>query len=309
MNCPGLDIVSLQLNWGGWDGGCVCCRSWKILAYQSAFHPVAGQSGRWRIWQVAFQDPNMLKHVKTRVRVQSRNRFRFWIWFVGNVAPVFQNQLMRMVAAFASQGPAAKETIGKVRQNQCNLWFLFRIQLSAADDSLDWHRFRVKKRLFRNGHEFFWNALLNQLFLSSLTAVDQFHSYDNIIPNILYVCDFLIWCFFFFSLGSNYWKLLIYSQMGIIDKIVRFQILETLIQGLRIFLHLARNSINSPKFQYWFCVNYLFNNLWKNNPYYLFLINLDHIPSQDTPTRTEALQRSILMCILKTSQNILLNFK
>ena len=188
MNCPGLDIVSLQLNWGGWDGGCVCCRSWKILAYQSAFHPVAGQSGRWRIWQVAFQDPKMLKHVKTRVRVQSRNRFRFWIWFVGNVAPVFQNQLMRMVAAFASQEPAAKETIGKVRQNQCNLWFLFRIQLSAADDSLDWHRFRVKKRLFRNGHEFFWNALLNQLFISSLTAVDQFHSYDN----ILYVCDFLI---------------------------------------------------------------------------------------------------------------------
>lgn len=100
--------------------------------------------------------------------------------------------------------------------------------------------------------------------------------------------------------------------MGIIDKIVRYQILEKLIQGLRIFLHyfpLARNSINSPKFQYWFCVNYLFNNLRKNNPYYLLLINLDHIPSQDTPTRTEALQRSILMCILKTSQNILLSYK
>ena len=163
MNCPGLDIVSLQLNWGGWDGGCVCCRSWKILAYQS-----------------------------------------------GNVAPVFQNQLMRMVATFASQGPAAKETIGKVRQNQCNLWFLFRIQLSAADDSLDWHRFRVKKRLFRNGHEFFWNALLNQLFISSLTAVNQFHSYDNIIPNILYVCDFLIWCFCSFPWGAiieNYWSI------------------------------------------------------------------------------------------------------
>ena len=127
MNCPGLDILSLQLNWGGWDGGCVCCRSWKILAYQSAFHPAAGQSGRWRMWQVAFKDPNMLKQGKTRVRVQSRNRFRFWIWFVGNVAPVFQNQLMRMVAAFASQEPEAKETIGKVRQNQCNLWFLFRI--------------------------------------------------------------------------------------------------------------------------------------------------------------------------------------
>ena len=62
MNCPGLDIVSLQLNWGGWDGGCVCSRSWKILAYQSAFHPAAGQSGRWRIWQVAFKDPNMLVH-------------------------------------------------------------------------------------------------------------------------------------------------------------------------------------------------------------------------------------------------------
>ena len=60
MNCPGLDIVSLQLNWGGWDGGCVCCRSWKILAYQSAFHPAAGQSGRWRMWQVAFKDPKML---------------------------------------------------------------------------------------------------------------------------------------------------------------------------------------------------------------------------------------------------------
>ena len=136
--------------------------------------------------------------------------FRFWIWFVGNVAPVFQNQLMRMVAAFASQEPAAKETIGKVRQNQCNLWFLFRIQLSAADDSLDWHRFRVKKRLFRNGHEFFWNALLNQLFISSLTAVDQFHSYDNIIPNILYVCDFLIWCFCSFPWGAiieNYWSI------------------------------------------------------------------------------------------------------
>lgn len=100
--------------------------------------------------------------------------------------------------------------------------------------------------------------------------------------------------------------------MGIIDKIVRFKILETSIQGLRIFLHyfpLARNSINSPKFQYWFCVKYLFNNLRKNNPYYLLLINLDHIPSQDTPTRTEALQRSILMSILKTSQNIFLNYK
>ena len=96
MNCPGLDIVSLQLNWGGWDGGCVCCR------------------------------------------------------------------------------------------------------------------FTVKKRLFRNGHEFFWNALLNQLFLSSLTAVDQFHSYDNIIPNILYVCDFLIWCFCSFPWGAiieNYWSI------------------------------------------------------------------------------------------------------
>ena len=208
-DCPGLDIVSLQLNWGGWDGGCVCCRSWKILAYQSAFHPATGQSGRWRMWQVAFKDPKMLKHGKTRVRVQSRNRFRFWIWFVGNVAPVFQNQLMRMVAAFASQGPAAKETIGKVRQNQCNLWFLFRIQLSSADDSLDWHRFRVKKRLFRNGHEFFWNSLLNQLFISSLT-VDQFHSYDNIIPNILYECDFLIWCFCSFPWGAiieNYWSI------------------------------------------------------------------------------------------------------
>ena len=154
------------------------------------------------MWQVAFKDPKMLKHGKTRVRVQSRNRFRFWIWFVGNVAPVFQNQLMRMVAAFASQEPEAKETIGKVRQNQCNLWFLFRIQLSSADDSLDWHRFRVKKRLFRNGHEFFWNSLLNQLFISSLTAVDQFHSYDNIIPNILYVCNFLIWCFCSFPWGN-----------------------------------------------------------------------------------------------------------
>ena len=178
MNCPGLDMVSLQLNWGGWDGGCVCCRSWKILAYQSAFHPATGQSGRWRMWQVAFKDPKMLKHGKTRVRVQSRNRFRFWIWFVGNVAPVFQNQLMRMVAAFASQEPEAKETIGKVRQNQCNLWFLFRIQLSSADDSLDWHRFRVKKRLFRNGHEFFWNSLLNQLFISSLPLT-------NFIPMII----------------------------------------------------------------------------------------------------------------------------
>ena len=175
MNCPGLDIVSLQLNWGGWDGGCVCSRSWKILAYQSAFHPAAGQSGRWRIWQVAFKDPNMLKHGKMRVRVQSRNRFRFWIWFVGSVVPVFQNQLMRMVAAFASQGPAAKETIGKVRQNQCNPWFLFRIQLSAADDSLDWHRFRVKKRLFKNGHEFFWTLCsTNYSFPPSLPTLTNF---------------------------------------------------------------------------------------------------------------------------------------
>ena len=147
----------------------------EILAYQSAFHPAAGQSGRWRIWQVAFKDPNMLKHGKTRVRVQSRNRFRFWIWFVGSVAPVFQNQLMRMVAAFASQGPAAKETIGKVRQNQCNPWFLFRIQLSAADDSLDWHRFRVKKRLFKNGHEFFWTLCsTNYSFPPSLPTLTNF---------------------------------------------------------------------------------------------------------------------------------------
>ena len=49
---------------------------------------------------------------------------------------------------------------------------------------------------------FFWNALLNQLFISSLTAVDQFHSYDNIIPNTLYVCDFLIWCFCSFPWGA-----------------------------------------------------------------------------------------------------------
>ena len=217
-----------------------------------------------------------------------------------------------MVAAFASQEPAAKETIGKVRQNQCNLWFLFRIQLSAADDSLDWHRFRVKKRLFRNGHEFFWNALLNQLFISSLTAVVQFHSYDNIIPNILYVCDFLIWCFCSFPWGAiieNYWSI---RKWGYLTKLSDLKFLKHWSKACVFFLHyfpLARNSINSPKFQYWFCVNYLFNNLRKNNPYYLFLIYLDHIPSQDTPTRTEALQRSILMCILKTSQNILLNYK
>ena len=31
---------------------------------------------------------------------------------------------------------------------------------------------------------------------------DQFHSYDNIIPNILYVCDFLIWCFCSFPWGA-----------------------------------------------------------------------------------------------------------
>ena len=205
MNCPGLDMVSLQLIEGDGTAGVSVVEVGKYL-----LHPAAGQSGRWRMWQVAFKDPKMLKHGKTRVRVQSRNRFRFWIWFVGNVAPVFQNQLMRMVAAFASQEPEAKETIGKVRQNQCNLWFLFRIQLSSADDSLDWHRFRVKKRLFRNGHEFFWNSLLNQLFISSLTAVDQFHSYDNIIPTILYVCDFLIWCFCSFPWGAifeNYWSI------------------------------------------------------------------------------------------------------
>ena len=114
-----------ELSWSGHSeftiklrgmGRRVCLLSkLEILAYQSAFHPAAGQSGRWRIWQVAFKDPNMLKHGKMRVRVQSRNRFRFWIWFVGNVAPVFQNQLMRMVAAFASQEPEAKETIGKLR--------------------------------------------------------------------------------------------------------------------------------------------------------------------------------------------------
>ena len=67
VNYPGLDIVILQLNWGEQDDGCVCCRSWKILAYQSAFlmsevkpsptrnHP--GQLGRWRIWKVAFKVP------------------------------------------------------------------------------------------------------------------------------------------------------------------------------------------------------------------------------------------------------------
>ena len=174
-----------ELSWSGHSeftiklrgmGRRVCLLSkLEILAYQSAFHPAAGQSGRWRIWQVAFKDPNMLKHGKTRVRVQSRNRFRFWIWFVGSVAPVFQNQLMRMVAAFASQGPAAKETIGKVRQNQCNPWFLFRIQLSAADDSLDWHRFRVKKRLFKNGHEFFWTLCsTNYSFPPSLPTLTNF---------------------------------------------------------------------------------------------------------------------------------------
>ena len=37
MNCPGLDITSLQLNWGGWDGGCVCCRSWKYLLIKAHF--------------------------------------------------------------------------------------------------------------------------------------------------------------------------------------------------------------------------------------------------------------------------------
>ena len=120
----------------------------------------------------------MLKHVKTRVRVQSRNRFRFWIWFVGNVAPVFQNQLMRMVAAFASQEPEAKETIGKVRQNQCNLWFLFRIQLSSADDSLDWHRFRVKRDYLGTVTNFFGTlCLTNYSFPPSLLI--------NFIPMII----------------------------------------------------------------------------------------------------------------------------
>ena len=67
VNYPGLDIVILQLNRGGQDDGCVCCRSWKILAYQSAFlvsgvKPSAtrnhwGQLGRWRIWKVAFKVP------------------------------------------------------------------------------------------------------------------------------------------------------------------------------------------------------------------------------------------------------------
>ena len=67
VNYPGLDIVILQLNRAGQDDGCVCCRSWKILAYQSAFlvsgvKPSAtrnhwGQLGRWRIWKVAFKVP------------------------------------------------------------------------------------------------------------------------------------------------------------------------------------------------------------------------------------------------------------
>ena len=67
VNYPGLDIVILQLNRGGQDDGCVCCRSWKILAYLSAFlvsgvKPSAtrnhrGQLGRWRIWKVAFKVP------------------------------------------------------------------------------------------------------------------------------------------------------------------------------------------------------------------------------------------------------------
>ena len=67
VNYPGLDIVILQLNRGGQDDGCVCGRSWKILAYQSAFlvsgvKPSAtrnhrGQLGRWRIWKVAFKVP------------------------------------------------------------------------------------------------------------------------------------------------------------------------------------------------------------------------------------------------------------